>query len=89
MFEAVIPITDYAFDTLGFETLIFTNAVGNQRSRRIKEKSGARLISIKPAKFVNPDYTHHEIWELNKGKRLINPIFLRHDEHDGYASHIT
>lgn len=66
MTEAVDPITSYAFDELGFEKLIFANAVGNARSRRIKEKSGARLIDVRPAKFVNPSYTEHEIWELSK-----------------------
>jgi len=66
MTEAVKPIMDYAFDTLGFEVLIFTNARGNVRSRRIKEKTGARLIGVKPAAFVDPDYSEHEIWELTK-----------------------
>jgi RimJ/RimL family protein N-acetyltransferase len=64
MTEAVVPITDYAFDVLGFETLIFNNAVGNIRSRRIKEKTGARLLRIEPAKFVDPALTEQEVWEL-------------------------
>ena len=50
-----------AFKDLGFEKLIFTNAVGNRRSRRIKEKTGARLIDVRPAKFVDPSYSAHEI----------------------------
>ncbi len=66
MTEAVEPIIDHAFTDLGFERLIFTNAVGNQRSRRIKEKTGARFLEIRPAKFVNPDYKEHEVWELSK-----------------------
>jgi RimJ/RimL family protein N-acetyltransferase len=66
MTEAVIPITDYAFDTLGFETLYFDNALGNLRSRRVKEKTGARLIRTEPAKLVDPQYTEIEIWELTK-----------------------
>lgn len=66
MTEAVAPVMNYAFDFLGFEKLIFANAVDNKRSRRIKEKTGARLIDVKPAKFVNPKYTEHEIWELTK-----------------------
>lgn len=64
MTESVYPILDYAFDKLGFEKLIFTNAVGNLASRRIKEKTGCQLIGIKPAKFVNPSFKEHEIWEL-------------------------
>lgn len=66
MTEAVEPVMDYAFNGLGFEKLVFANAVGNIRSRRIKEKTGARLIGVAPAKFVNPAYTEHEIWELAK-----------------------
>lgn len=66
MTEAVEPVMDYAFKYLGFETLIFANAVGNTRSRRVKEKTGAKLTDVKPAKFVDPQYTEHEIWELNK-----------------------
>lgn len=59
--EAVEPIINYAFDELGFQTLVFANAVGNTRSRRIKEKTGACLIGVRPAKFVNPAYTEYEI----------------------------
>jgi [ribosomal protein S5]-alanine N-acetyltransferase len=66
MTEAVFPITDYAFDVLGFETLFFSNALGNEKSRRVKEKTGARLLRTEPAKFVNPSYTEREIWELTR-----------------------
>lgn len=66
MTEAVKPVTDYAFTSLGFDTLIFANAVGNLRSRRVKEKTGAKLIAIEPAKFVNPIYREQEVWELTK-----------------------
>jgi ribosomal-protein-alanine N-acetyltransferase len=66
MTEAVFAITDYAFDSLGFERLLFSNAVGNEKSRRVKEKTGARFLRTEPAKFVNPSYTEREIWELTK-----------------------
>ena len=66
MTEAVTPIMDYAFDELDFEKLIFGNAVGNDRSRRVKEKTGATYIENRPAKFVNPKYKEQEIWELTK-----------------------
>jgi len=65
MTEAVIPVTDFAFDILGFNKLIFSNAVGNLRSRRIKEKTGARVIGVEPASFVDPIYREREIWELS------------------------
>lgn len=66
MTEAVAPVMNYAFNELGFEKLVFANALGNLKSRRVKEKTGARLVDVKPAKFVNPKYTEHEIWELTK-----------------------
>lgn len=66
MTEALIPITDYAFDKLRFKKLVLSNAVGNNRSRRIKEKMGAIYIETFPAQFVSPNYTKAEKWELTK-----------------------
>ncbi len=66
MTEAVVPVMDYAFDELGFETLVFTNACGNIGSRRVKEKTGAQLIGVAPAEFVDPELTEHEVWQLSK-----------------------
>jgi RimJ/RimL family protein N-acetyltransferase len=66
MTEAVVPVMDYAFDSLGFEKLTFTNAVGNVRSRRVKEKTGARLVGVEPARYVNPNFTEREVWEITK-----------------------
>ena len=77
MTEAVEPIMNYAFDELGFDKLVFANAVGNLKSRRVKEKTGCRLIDIRPAKFVNSKYTEHEIWELTKEEYLKNKISSR------------
>lgn len=74
MTEAVNPVMDYAFGFLGFEKLIFSNAVGNLRSRRIKEKTGAHFLGTRSANFVDPSLTEAETWELNKhewkGKRI-------------------
>ena len=66
MTEAVMPVTDHAFDDLGFEELILSNALGNHRSRQVKEKTGARLLRVEPAAFVDPAYREHEIWQLTK-----------------------
>lgn len=66
MTEALKPVTDFAFNQLGFEKLVFANAVGNNRSRRIKEKTGAVFLRNEPARFVNPEYKEHEVWELSK-----------------------
>jgi RimJ/RimL family protein N-acetyltransferase len=57
---------DYAFEQLGFTKLVFANAVANEKSRRVKVKTGARLIEVRPAGFVNPAYTEAEIWEFTK-----------------------
>jgi RimJ/RimL family protein N-acetyltransferase len=66
MTEATEAITDCAFATLGFETLTLTNALGNTRSRRVKEIAGAVLLRTEPASFVDPAYTEQEVWTLNK-----------------------
>ena len=66
MTEALTPITDYAFDKLSFEKLILSNAVGNNRSRRIKEKQGAIYIGTFSAQFVSSHYNKAEKWVLTK-----------------------
>lgn len=77
MTEAVYPVIDFAFNKIGFNHLIFSNAAGNIGSRKIKEKTGSELIDIRPAQFVDPAFTEQEIWKLslenwNKHK-LSNP----------------
>ena len=64
MTEAVAPIVDWAFEEAGFDELILANAVGNTRSRRVKEKAGAEFIGVEPAAFVDPEVTEHELWRL-------------------------
>ena len=66
MTEAVIRVTDFAFHELGFGQLVFANAVGNRRSHDIKARTGAELVDVVPAKFLDPTYTQHEIWRLTK-----------------------
>jgi ribosomal-protein-alanine N-acetyltransferase len=66
MTEAVKPIMDYAFFELGFEKLVFSNALGNMASSKIKIKTGAKLIDIREVKCVDPAYTKQEIWECSE-----------------------
>ena len=66
MTEAATSVNEYAFTSLGFKRLIFENARGNARSRRVKEKTGARLIQVCPAQFVDPALTEQELWELTR-----------------------
>mgnify|MGYP006271799953 CR=1 FL=1 len=72
MTEAVAPITQYAFEELGFDKIVYANAVGNTASRRVKEKAGATFLYTEPAEFVDPQYTEHEVWELTKENWLKN-----------------
>ena len=66
MSEAVEPVTAFAFEVVGLERLTFCNALGNDRSRRVKEKSGARFRRSEPASFVDPVYREREIWTLEQ-----------------------
>jgi RimJ/RimL family protein N-acetyltransferase len=75
MTEATDAVTDYAFDVLGFERLIVSNAVGNTRSRRIKEKAGALWLRNEPFKFVDPALVEREVWELTKAAWKNRPRF--------------
>lgn len=64
MVEALEPVNDFAFGELGFEKMVYSNAVGNLNSRRIKEKMGARFLYAEPAEFHDSEFTHHELWEM-------------------------
>lgn len=66
MTEAAEAVNSFAFGTLGFERLVFSNAVGNLASRRIKEKTGAVLLGQRPGEFVDPQYRLAEFWELTR-----------------------
>lgn len=77
MTEAVMPVTDYAFDVLGFDALIFSNAAANARSGRVKEKCGARRIGEQPSSYVDPALTMQELWELTKEGWRAHRVSLR------------
>lgn len=68
MTEAVVRVTDFAFDELGFDQFVFSNAVGIQRSHAIKATTGAQIVDVVPRQFVDPAYTHCEIWRLTKAE---------------------
>lgn len=78
MTEAVKPIVDYAFLQLGFDKLVFYNALGNIGSRRIKEKTGAKFIKVKDMPHVDPKLTQSEQWELTREDWLTHsrPSFI-------------
>ncbi len=66
MSEVSQRINDHAFNDLGFTSLRFSNAKGNIASRRVKEKTGGKYLYTEPFDFVDPELTHHEVWELRK-----------------------
>jgi RimJ/RimL family protein N-acetyltransferase len=67
MTEAVAAVNDCAFGQLGFQRLVFSNARGNLRSRRVKEKTGARFLGVEPSLFVDPSLRERELWETTQG----------------------
>lgn len=66
MTEAVYPINDFAFEHFGYDKLLFANAVGNTRSRRIKEKTGCSFVKTFEFNFVDPNLSESELWELTR-----------------------
>ena len=64
MSEAVAAGNDFVFDGLGLPIIRSGNAVPNLGSRRIKEKSGAKFVEIKPAMSFVEGIFDEEVWEL-------------------------
>ena len=64
MTEAVTAVNDFAFKVLEMPVMRLSNALPNIGSRKLKERSGAVLVEIKPeGSFVGGMYPE-EIWEL-------------------------
>lgn len=64
MKEAVAALNDHAFAELGFEKLIIKNAEENIASRKLKEKTGAKLLETRPASHYLGGCQVQEVWEL-------------------------
>jgi ribosomal-protein-alanine N-acetyltransferase len=64
MTEAVIAVTDYWFDVLGFPVLRVPKAAANLPSRRISEKTGMRVVAVQERNYVSGPLLS-EIWEVN------------------------
>lgn len=65
MTEAAAITNDFWFDKLKKPFLNMHNASTNLASRRIKEKTGAKLIGLKDStNYLDPSFTQTEIWEL-------------------------
>jgi RimJ/RimL family protein N-acetyltransferase len=65
MTEAICATNDHAFGSLKFERLVTSHAVANAASRRIKQKTGAKLIGEDEETYV-AGRLPCEIWELTK-----------------------
>lgn len=64
MTEAVIAVNDFWFDVLGFSLMRIPKAIANTASRRISEKTGMRVVAIKPDHAFVCGHLPAEIWEL-------------------------
>jgi [ribosomal protein S5]-alanine N-acetyltransferase len=63
MTEAVIAVTDFWFDVLGFPMLRVPKAVENVGSRRISEKTGMRVVEVKESEYVS-GRLQTEVWQV-------------------------
>jgi RimJ/RimL family protein N-acetyltransferase len=63
MTEAATAVTDFWFDSLKFELLRVSKAVGNTASRRISENSGMRMVGTEERNYVSGRLPV-EIWEV-------------------------
>lgn len=64
MQEAVSALNDYAFDVLGFDKLVIKNASDNAASRKLKQKTAARLVATVPASHYLDGCPAQDVWEL-------------------------
>ena len=64
MSEAVVAGNDYMFDVLGLPVIRSGNAIPNLGSRRIKEKSGAKMVDLKKDMSFVEGIFDEEVWEL-------------------------
>ncbi len=65
MLEAVVAVTDFWFNVLGFPVLRTSKAVANAASRRISERTGMRMTGIEDHGFVSGRQSA-EMWEITK-----------------------
>ena len=65
MTEAVCAVQDFIFLDLGVDRILVKNAKANVASRRIKEKTGARLIGEGKGTF-HDESNIEEIWEITR-----------------------
>ncbi len=67
MSEAVIAVTDYWFDVLGFPVLRAPKAAENVASRRISEKMAMRVVEVTESEYVSGRLLT-EVWEVTSAE---------------------
>lgn len=65
MTEAVTAVNDFIFGVLKVEKYTVCNAIGNKRSHRVKEKTGARFVGYGELPHRCGD-TKTEVWEVTR-----------------------
>ena len=65
MTEAVTAVNDFAFRVLGVDVLHFCNAVTNEASRRVKQKTGAEFVGFIEIPHHNGQ-TRAEKWRVTR-----------------------
>ncbi len=77
MTEAVITVTGYWFEALGFPVLRVPKAVANVGSRRISEKTGMRVVEVGEGDYVSGRLPT-EVWEITANEwrrwRAVHPL---------------
>jgi RimJ/RimL family protein N-acetyltransferase len=74
MTEAVAAVNDFAFETVGVETLRLGNAEPNVGSHQLKAKSGATLVEyVSDVLFIGGTF-REEVWELTADQWRQNRI---------------
>jgi RimJ/RimL family protein N-acetyltransferase len=72
-------VTDYWFDTLGYEVMRVPKAAENTASRHISERNGMRIVGREEREYVSGRLPT-EIWEITaadwqaRGKDPTNPL---------------
>jgi len=67
MTEACIAVNDFWFDVLGRDVLRVPKAIANERSRRISERMGMRVIARREQDYVS-GRLETEVWEITRAE---------------------
>lgn len=65
MTEACHAVTDYWFNVLNREVLRAPKAVVNERSKKVSQRSGMRLIRVQKGEYVAGELDT-ELWEITR-----------------------